>query len=368
MDRETERRQLQLDFVLSGEDIVIGDEQTLPLPLTTLLQTNEQSSYVVKSYTGGLTAKVYHIRIAGKDWNLKLKREPSLVKNVDGETSFLNEVQRRRDFQILQQNPDCRDAFSRVVTTRYASFRQGIMVSPWLKGHVLNEFNESVLSQLFDTLVNFELQGFMEWDLSPGNIVYDGHQVSLFDFGYCYRFDPLTEFNSGGLTAPLFHSVERLETRNFFGYLLRQEENWSERQIMALFELEKRLALQAYEYKYYELKRLGAQSQILDWLKAIIQRWRIALSTATSLDDLFLVESFRSHLLDVYDDLHGESCTAMTLKRLTRIEQILQNRFTALKRLDGLFFGDEKMSQSELLMRTAKQRAEAQKFQLCSQH
>ncbi|RCU51927.1 hypothetical protein DU002_05540 [Corallincola holothuriorum] len=364
MNREQQRQQSQLDFVASGQEIVVGNEALLPLPLAQLRQTTADSAYVVETFAGGLTAHVYHIRVDGKDWNLKLKRPESLVKNVDGQTSFLNEVQRRRDFQQLKNQAATSKAFAHVVPTVYASFQHGVMLSPWIEGNLLTEFNEVVLTQLFDTVVNFELQGIIEWDLCPGNILFDGHDISLFDFGYCYTFDPLSEFNSCGLDAPLFHSVERLETRNFFGYLLKKESTWSQREIMSLFELEKRLALQAYQRKYAALKKAGAQQQVLDWVQGFVQRWQQALSTPSALDDLFLVESFRSHLLDVNDDLHGQSCTPMTLQRLDRVEQVLTDHFDALKKLDGLFFGDELLTQQALLSRTTEQRRQAKAFQL----
>ncbi len=56
----------------------------------------------------------------------------------------------------------------------------------------------------------------MEWDLCSGNLLVDRQeQLWLFDFGYMYPFDPLREFNSNGLADPLFHFVERFETRFF---------------------------------------------------------------------------------------------------------------------------------------------------------
>ena len=44
----------------------------------------------------GLTARVYRVQLAGRDWALKVARRP-VVQNPDGQTSFLNELQRRRD-------------------------------------------------------------------------------------------------------------------------------------------------------------------------------------------------------------------------------------------------------------------------------
>lgn len=180
----------------------------------------------------------------------------------------------------------------------------------------------------------------------------------------CYTFNPLIELNSSGWSAPLFHGVERLETRNFFGYLLRKEAMWSQKEIISLFELEKRLALQLYQRKYTTLKQVGALQGVLDWVESYIKRWQVALTSPATLDDLFLVESFRSHLLDVVDDLQGQSCTPMTLERLERIELVLTEHFDALKKLNGLFFGDEHLTQQALLARTTEQKREARKFRL----
>ena len=62
--------------------------------------------------------------------------------------------------------------------------------------------------------------GWFDWDPSPGNLLDDGQQISVFDFGYMWPFDPLHEFNSNGLADPQFHVPERLETRTLSGLWL----------------------------------------------------------------------------------------------------------------------------------------------------
>jgi hypothetical protein len=359
-----QRHQSQLQFLASNREIEVGDVGALPLPLKQLLLTTADSDYVSKKITSGLTAHIYKIHSGGKDWTLKLARDESLVRNVDGLTSFLNEVQRRQDFQSLKANPATSGYFRHVVTTQYASFRRGVILSPWIVGRALDIFNEQVLTQLFDTLVNFELHGFIEWDLCPGNILFDGADITLFDFGYCYPFDPLTEYNSSGLELPLFHSIERLETRNFFAFLLLREHEWKHAELMALYELEKHLALEVYQRKYFWLRQHGASETVLSWKADILKRWREGLSNQANLEDLYLLESWRSHVLDVGDDLHGKTCTAMTLKRLDALENILHNHFGLLQKMDGLFFGDEKLSQTGLLQKIRRQRLQAVTFLL----
>jgi hypothetical protein len=204
----------------------------------------------------------------------------------------------------------------------------------------------------------------MEWDLCPGNILFDGKRITLFDFGYCYKFDPLTEFNSCGLNAPMFHSVERLETRNLFGFLLNREGKWSDQAILKLYELEKQLALEAYQYKHSILKQRGASETIMAWLEGIMQRWRAALSSSAALEDLMLVEGYRSHLLDVHDDIGGQSCTPMTLKRIAKLQDTVKRHYAVLKSLDGFFFGDENKTRAELLKEFEGYQARAREYQL----
>jgi len=361
--REQARRAAQLAFAESSENIVVGDEQQLPMPLTQLLSTTEISPWVRQCFEGGLTARVFRINAGGGDWTLKLARQPALVQNVDGQTSFLNEVQRRRDFQALKSDPHSAAAFTGIVPTVYADYRRGIILSPWIHGEPLSRYEDAVLEALFSQLVNIELHGLQEWDLCPGNILDDGRQCWLFDFGYCYPFDPLSEYNSCGTAAPLFHSIERFETRNLFGYLARRED-WSEAQQLALFEREKRLAVAAYETKLQWLSDHNAAAHVLDWQRRILNIWRNGLASPQALGDLYLLEAYRSHLLDLHDDISGKSCTPTTLKRLGLVRAILEQHFWLLKARGGLFFGDEQRSQQELLARLDHDEELALRYQL----
>ncbi len=89
----------------------------------------------------------------------------------------------------------------------------------------------------------------------------------------------------------------------------QQSETWA----LADFELEKRIALDAYQRLHRELTCRGASETVLDWLSGLMRRWRNAL--AGDLGGLYLQEAWRSHWLDVKDDLSGQSCTPLTLQR-----------------------------------------------------
>ncbi|HYO54044.1 hypothetical protein [Archangium sp.] len=364
MGLEMRRQQAQLAFLASGEQLEVGERSALPLPLEELAGTTTSSAHVVKSFESGLTAHIYKIMAGGRAWTLKRQRAESLVKNVDGQTSFLNEVQRRGDFTELKRRPETAPLFTHIVETQYASLRDGIILSPWIEGERLQHFDGRVFEQLFSTIVNLELNGFFEWDFCPGNILDDGSRLTLFDFGYMYRFDPREHYNNNGLATPLFHGVERFETRNFFDFLLRNPRGLDEQGHLEAYREEKQSALKHYEDKLIRLEALKAAEHVLQWQGTINQRWRRALGSSESLQRLYLVEGFRSNVLDLFDDLHGKSCTPMTLKKADFAVMMLRKHFSLLKEEKGLFFGDEEKTQAELVARYQELKDKALEYQL----
>ncbi|MCQ4289024.1 hypothetical protein NA647_16500 [Pseudomonas stutzeri] len=317
------RQQAQLAFTASGAELEVGRPEDCPLPLSTLAMTDGREAYVSRELAGGLTAHVYRIEAQGQSWTLKRARERCLVQNADGQTSFLNEVQRRADLQALKARPELAERLTGIVDTRYASFRRGVLLSPWIDGEQVTEWDETRLVDLFDTVITLASQGLFEWDLCPGNVLDDG-RIRLFDFGYLYRFDPLREFNSDGLASPGFHPVERFETRQFFAWLLGQEQAGGNH-ALAAFRLEKSIALDRYLRWQTELARQGASTVVLDRLGEISRTWQTAL--AGSSEALYLREAWRSHRLDLADDLDGQTCTPLTLQRLAWLRDIAAARY-----------------------------------------
>jgi len=209
------------------------------------------------------------------------------------------------------------------------------------------------------------LAGFFEWDFCPGNILDDGDQVRLFDFGYMYRFDPLTEFNSSGLDAPLFHGAERLETRNYFAWLMELEKTAGEGFALAAFRLEKQIALGAYEHLISELEKHAATATVVGNLRSIVTRWRKALGG--DLAALYLAEGWRSHRLELGSDLHGQTCTPTSLAHADWMLCALTERFADLQALDAFFWDDLGRSQEALKARVRADRELAVGWQSTSQ-
>jgi hypothetical protein len=304
---------------------------------------------------------VFRLRASGRDWTLKRARVPCLVQNVDGQTSFLNEVQRRADLTALKASEGGAARFRAVVDTRYASYRRGLLLSPWIEGHTVADWDERQLRQLFDQLIELVLAGLFEWDFCPGNVLDDGRQVQLFDFGYMYRFDPLREFHSAGL-EPLFHAAERFETRNYFAFLLRLEQEQGLAAALDAFRTEKRIALEAYRRLVAELLARGASSEVLAWLGDITARWSAGLEG--DLTPLYLAEGWRSHRLDLRDDLHGRTCTPTTLVRTDWLITAARDSFDELRAQGALFWRDTRHSSSELVEALGRDRTLAERWQV----
>jgi len=363
---EQQRQLAQQAFADSGQNIEIGTLQGFPLTLQQLQNTTKDSSYVLQTFNSGLTAVVHHIQVNGQSWTLKLKRPVSLVNNIDGQTSFLNEVQRRRDLVKLKQVQP--ENFKHIVDTQFASFQDGIILSPWIEGKPITVLNKEIFQQVFTVISNLELSGLFEWDFCPGNILLDTqNEIKLFDFGYMYLFDPKCHFNSNGQNTPLFHGVERFETRFFFDFLLKNPLKLGRDALLALYKIEKQCALQAYRRKLAKLIALGANKEVISRQQAINQRWQTALANDRALQDLYLLESYRSNVLDLLDDLHGQSCTAYTLKKADLVLHIISKQFEKISASDGFFFGDEQLTKNELISKYRQFRQDAERFQLKNQ-
>lgn len=361
---EAQRQAAQLDWLASGAEIEIGSAAALPLPVGALAAVRGDEPWVRQVFDGGLTARVFRIDAGGRDWTLKKARAEARVRNVDGRTSFLNELQRRADLLRLKAERGGERRFAGVVDTQYASLRRGILLSPWIEGEPARDWDERALVQLFDLLVELHLAGLFEWDLCPGNILDDGRRVHLFDFGYMYRFDPRCHFNSAGdgRSEPMFHPAERFETRNLGATLLALEQGPGQDAALALFRREKEVALPAYRRLARELAARGSDAEVVDRFAGIADAWAGAL--AGDMASLYLAENWRSHALDLEDDLRGGSCTPTTLARADWLLAALEWHFGDLRERGAFFGTDRERTRAELQAAYRSRRAMAERLQL----
>ena len=357
---ESERRRSQLDRLASGRELEVGEPWLAPLPPSVLASLDERHPAVRGVFDGGLTAVVYRIHVDGRDWAVKRARTPCLVRNVDGQTSFLNELQRRAELAALKAQPGGRERFAGLVDTVWGSLRHGVIVSPWIDGQPIARWTPRTLRQAYRLGRELVRAGFFEWDFSPGNVLDDGREVHLFDFGYMYRFDPLRQFNSAGdgRAAPQCHLAERLETRHLFGSWLGLPDG----EALAAFREAKVCALDAYRQLAAELAADGASAEVRAWLDGIIARWAAAL--AGDLHPLWRCEGWRSHVIDLEDDLGGRTCTPDTLRRVDWLLAALDTDHATLAAHGALFGDDVGRSRERLHADYTARRAQAAEWQV----
>jgi hypothetical protein len=360
---EQQRQQRHLEQLQSATELTLGNEEGLPWRIAELAAITGREPFVVATIDSGLTAKIYHLRSAGGDFALKLARTECLVRNVDGHTSFLNELicRQRIDFMRADTN-----AFAAVTKTYAASLRQGVLLTEWVDGESIQHWDRRRLQQLFAAGCELLQAGMFEWDFCPGNLLDDGERIRLFDFGYMYVFDPLRQFNSAGNgdSQPMFHLAERFETRNYFAYLLQLEIEQGMDAALSAFRLEKEVALEAYQSLRHQLLQRGATAMIADWLQAIVTRWSDALTH--DLYSLYLQEGWRSHVLDLDDDLRGKTCTPTTLQRGEWLLHALQHHHDELRALDAFFWQDRERNQQQLVAAYREHLALARRYQIDS--
>ena len=363
MNKADIRRTLQLEFINSNVEIEVGDVLDLPLDISELKMIDHNSKYVVQHFDSGLTANVYKLSINGKYWTLKKKRDDILVKNIDGQTSFLNEIQRRRDFEYLKTLD--RQSYQEIVDTTYASLKNEIILSPWIDGHAIKRYTQASIQSLFNTLYHIEIAGLFECDLCSGNLLaHDDGRVRLFDFGYMYPFNPLKEYNSDGKALPIFHSVERFETRSYMQYLMDIEDEIGLEIALNEFRIEKTEALKYYLRKREWLISNNADDDIVDWISSFISIWEDGITDIKMLNNLYDLESFRSYVLDIHDDIGGESCNPDTMRKLDKVIAKINSNYAYLKLNNGLFWGDENISQSQLFNKYYEMKNDVQRFQI----
>jgi hypothetical protein len=364
--KDQRRQQANLQFLEQGKNFTFGNINDCPLPLAVLSQLNTESLGVEATHSGGLTAVVYKLRVADKYYAIKRARADCLVRNDDGKTSFLNELQRHAEIRALRAQGI---TFPGVIAPIYGDLKAGVIVSAWIEGKHVGAFNQRQLNQIFMAGRALLEQGFFEWDYCAGNILDDGVQTWLFDFGYMYRFDPLREFNSAGDGAnmPMFHLAERIETRNVFSWLLGVELSAGRSAAIDRFRMAKEVALDCYRQWRINLAARQADALVLAWISAFVVQWEsvLKLEANDELCALYLNEAWRSHVADLNDDLHGKSCTQKTLQRADWLISALSGTdYARLLASGGFSVADAAVSQSQLLLRYQHMRALAESYLL----
>lgn len=338
------RRQKQVAFLESDQNIIIGSLVDFPLRIEDVLAMTEDSPFVVQKIESGLTSLNYNIQVQGNKYNIKVKRQKILVSNLDGQTSFLNEIQRRYELEEIRKTNPMLD--KGIVKTIYANLHEGIIISNFIDGVHPENYEERDLENFFNVLFHLDTNGFFEWDLCKGNIMKEGSQFILFDFGYMYRFNPLKEFNSEGLNAPNFHPIERFETRHYLHVLRDLEESVSKGKYRVL----KRLTKDYFNRKVEFLLDHNADEVVIKHYQSLIQHLGNILMDNRALEVHYISDMYRATALDIEDDISGKSCTKYTLEKVAYMKKLIQNEYTLLSS-NNVFLHEDRLSQSDLLNR-----------------
>jgi hypothetical protein len=334
----------------------------LPPDLATAATSETVTAHNAAWIDGGLTARVRRVNRGDDDIvAIKKARAKCLVENTDGKLSFVNEMLRRQELDQLAQRGR---TINGITPTLFASLQDGLIVTPWIEGQHVHAWDERQLQHVFEIGAAFIGAGFFEWDFSPGNVIDDGRQVWLFDFGYMYRFDPLQQLNTAGkgIEYPQFHLAERIESRNFFGHLLQREHEDGINAVMPLCRLEKEIALATYQKLQSDLSQRGATALVTQHYETICVRWKNALQS--DLESLYLTEAWRSHEADLDDDLRGQTCTPMTLRKAEWLVSRVENDYEQLRAVGALSPHDVQSGRAKLLDDLHRRHEQAQAFQV----
>ena len=74
------RRQAQLAFLASGTEFRLGRAEDCPLPPEQLAAVRGDEPWVRACLDDRLTARVYRVQLAGRDWALKVARRPVVCR------------------------------------------------------------------------------------------------------------------------------------------------------------------------------------------------------------------------------------------------------------------------------------------------
>ncbi|MCD4714637.1 MAG: hypothetical protein K8R73_15235 [Clostridiales bacterium] len=312
------QREMSL-FDQSNQKYILGTLSNTGFNVEDLENIDGKSQYVCQIVESGLTGVIYKLKSNGF-YNLKRKRKTSKVKNVDGQLSFLNELMCRS--KILEHQEHLISLKNGIIKTIYADYRKGILLSEWIDGEHPEVLDVDWIQDTINITLDLQKIGLFEWDLSRGNILVKDNKVKLFDFGYCYQFDPLVDYNSEGVNEPRFHALERLETRYLMLELYKNQRIKGKAEMLQLYKEIKMAGIKSYLDHNKYLEANGASTQVLEHFHNIIEEWRKGISNIQELEKLYIKDVLRSHLLDIHDDLSGKSCTQNTLLRIMHLKEL----------------------------------------------
>jgi hypothetical protein len=291
----------------------------------------------------GLTSKNFNIEVQGIKYNIKLQRRPILVQNEDGQTSFLNEIQRREELEVLRKSNPIID--QGIVKTIYANLRDGIIISEFISLDHGDPYTQENLLELRQLLFELDINGFFEWDLTASNILMRQGHVTLFDFGYMYKYSPLLEYNNEGTKHPNFHPLERFETRYYMHYISTL--NHKDSQVAHRFY--KRLMMEYFTDKAKWIKKQKGNPKIIQTYRKMAHNLSKHLKDPKLYQILYVGDMYSMLALEIRDDLSGKCCSSKTLDNVAKMKTLIQNKYSLLHASKRLLEEDN-LTKEDLLL------------------
>ena len=119
--------------------------------------------------SSGYTSCVYKLDgQSGRSYAVKVIKDNSVLPSIDLKASVKVEMVRRKEFE----NIAC-DAIHRTI---YASSDNGVIVTEWLNGVDIRKaypMGIDILPATLNSLLDVEMKGIFEWDMTLDNIIYN---------------------------------------------------------------------------------------------------------------------------------------------------------------------------------------------------
>ncbi|MGL5948466.1 MAG: hypothetical protein ACRCYV_05310 [Aeromonas sp.] len=308
-------------LLASQQEIDIGRARDCPLPLAQLIRLSDDHSAVQQTYAWGLGSEVFHLKVDGHHWCVK--RRKGGAKRY--QFAFLTELLRRREIELLRGTHPT--ALPDVVCTTYGSLQAGILVSPWLRGVPVHQLCERNVQQMLAVHTDLARWGWFNWDPCPSNLLDDGEQVRVFDFGATGRFTPAAEFHSHGLLESGVHLVERLESRCLSGLWLSDDI----RQVPPLFAYWRELGVRwaQAEFTFYQAQP-QASAHVLQRLSALAAHWQQALRSPAALAEHWWQSMYLCHRAALRRDTRSKAEEQLVNRRRVWLRHALSMHYPLL--------------------------------------
>lgn len=325
------RREAGLHWLRSGEEVRVGDPRKLPLPFRELAQVTADHP-AVRSCHEAVTTDILCLALGDFRYTLKIWRRERPAEDIDGLLSFMTELLCRRRIEAARHDLESgtHSGMRYLVKSIFGSLNHRVLISPWIEGQTLADlpfadWTDERLANVFAAHASLLRLGLFDWNPTANNVLcVEGHDVRLFDFGYCYPFNPLLEGNSNWEERPYANLAERFETRCLFPTLLARGEDLTGDFALGLWRRAKAALAPRMRYHAESLYAMGAAHGMVLHHRALASEWEACLADPAHGEATFLHELVRSLYLYVLRDLLQHSCNAFTLEAATALGRCLR--------------------------------------------